>query len=193
MTPELHALSDRLAELFRDLAVPLVIAAQAGLDTAHLDLSDVVADRWWAVVERARVENKLAELVDVAEGRLGTHGGAALDKVLTAALDSLPAPKPPAKPLSGQHGQGQGAYPMSDYRSSADARIDQMMRDMSALSSQVAQLTAQVAQLNATVTRLVDENENRPAMSGAQLTTLLVLILATALVIFSTIYVGGNR
>ena len=92
MTPELRALSERLAALFGDLAVPLVIAAQAGVDTAHMDLSDVVADRWWAVVDRARGENKLAELVEVAKGRLGAHGGAALDKMLRAALDSLPAP-----------------------------------------------------------------------------------------------------
>ncbi len=77
----LRGLHEVLVEYFRDLAVPLVIASQAGLDTAYIRLSDIVADLWWNVLETAHAEQRVAELVDVAKGRVNRRASA-LDSAL---------------------------------------------------------------------------------------------------------------
>ena len=82
----LRGLHEVLVEYFRDRAVPLVMASQAGLDTAYIRLSDVVADLWWNVLESAHAERRVAELVDVAKGRVNRRAGA-LDVALAAYVD----------------------------------------------------------------------------------------------------------
>lgn len=72
----LRGLHEVLVEYFRDRAVPLVMASQAGLDTAYIRVSDVVADLWWNVLEAAHAEQRVAELVEVAKGRVNRRAGA---------------------------------------------------------------------------------------------------------------------
>ena len=189
MTPELRALSDLLTDYFSDLNVPLVVAAQAGLDTTHLELSDVRADRWWQIVSAACSEGKLAQLTEVAAGRLGAQRGAALDKALATALDSMPAPKSKQnRPQSGQEPPG-----MSDYRNDErrDARIDQMQRDMADMRVQMAGLVAQVSVLTEMVRK--QSEQDAPSLSNAQFMAIMVAFGLLASIVFATVYYGGNR
>lgn len=195
VTPELQAIECVLADLFREVSTAARLADMAGLDVTQLDRTGSTADVWHGIVTAAVQEGVVDALL--ARARQEHPRNAELAAAAAAWRKALGASRP--RPRGTRQGQDRDA--MSDYRSSADARIDQMMRDMNALNAQltaqvtqltgqVAQLSAQVAQLNATVTRLVDDNESRPALSNTQLGALLLAILATALVILSLVYGG---
>ncbi len=87
---------------------------------------------------------------------------------------------------------------MSDsYRQSADGRIDQMMRDMSAMQIQIATLQGQVATLLKQNEKLMDMLQKRAddepqTMTGSQLMYLLLAIIVAGVLIFGAVYLGGR-
>ena len=206
VTPELTALAQLMTEYFRERTVPPVMAAQAGLDAAMITNSEIVADLWWNVVERAYAEGRLRELVDVAKSRVGTRGGV-LEQAYNKVVDAAQAAQPPAQPKRRRPPHGQDGAHLSDYRN--DMRVDALQKEVADLRTVVAELRTTLQYLaiqsakledklstvlkvleaqNETSRKLNEENNHLP--HDLQWYGAVALIIIIAIIIIA--YVGGN-
>ncbi len=188
MTPEQTALENVLADMFREVSTAGRIADMAGLDVAQVDRTGSSADVWHSIVCMAIQDGVLEALVERA--RTERPRTQALAAAWKRYQDAAPTPK--------RATSGRSTPPMSDsYRQSADGRIDQMMRDMSAMQIQIATLQGQVATLLKQNEKLMDMLQKRAddepqTMTGSQLMYLLLAIIVAGVLIFGAVYLGGR-
>lgn len=206
VTPELTALAALMADYFRDRAVPLVIASQAGLDTALIPGSDTIADLWWNVIERAHAEGVLGQLVEVAKQRVGTRKGV-LEQAYDKVVDAEQAAQPPAQTKRERPPRGQDGARLSDYRN--DMRVDALQKEVADLRTVVAELRTTLQYLAIQSAKLEDklstvlkvlEAQNETARTQNESNNhlphdlkwygALALVIIIAIVIIA--YVGGN-
>lgn len=186
MTPELIALENVLADLFRDISTAARLADMAGLAVEQIDRTGSSADVWHSIITMAMQDGVLGDLVARAKTERPRN------KELPAAWAAYQAAtQPPTQTIRRRPTRGQ-AGDMSDYRSDErrDARIDQMQRDMTDMREKIAGLVVQVTALTEMVKA---QNEHgKQYLTNAQFAAIVVAAVLIAGFIFSAVWFGGG-
>ena len=187
MTPELIALENVLADLFRDVSTAARLADMAGLTVEQIDRTGSSADVWHSIITMAMQDGVLGDLVERAKSERPRN------KELPAAWAAYQAAtQPPTQPIRRRPPRGQ-AGEMSDNRNDErrDARVDQMQRDIADMRVQMAGLVVQVAALTEMVRK--QSEHDAPSLSNAQFAAIMAGFAAIAILVFAAVYYGGNR
>ena len=205
MTPELEALECVLAEIFREVSTAARLADMAGLDVVQIDRTGSSADVWHSIITLAIQDGVLEGLAERAITERPRN-----KELATAWAAYQAAVRPPAQPVRRRPPPGQAGENLSDYR--ADARIDQLQRDMAAqMSSLQRDLAAQsertqrelalqgekFAVLSGQVLAITDmlqaQKRDAPSLSNSQFATIMLAFGVVAVLVFFAVWYGGNR
>lgn len=188
MTPELIALENVLADLFRDVSTAARIADMAGLAVEQIDRTGSSADVWHSIVTLAIQDGVLGGLVERAITERPRN------QELAAAWATYQAEDVPlTQPVRRRLPRGQAGERLSDYRNDErrDARVDQMQRDIADMRVQIAGLVVQVSALTEMMRK--QSEQETPSLSNAQFAAIMAAFAAIAVIVFAAVYYGGNR
>ena len=194
MTPELIALENVLAEMFRDVSTAARLADMAGLDVVQIDRTGSSADVWHSIICMAIQDGVLGGLVQRAITERPRN------KELAAAWAAYQAEDlPPAQPVRRRPPRGQAGDMSDSYRT--DNRIDALQKEVADLRAQLAELKSTLnfmisqnnalSEQNKAILRVLDGHNENTELPGAIQWYIGGFILIV-LVVFGIVYFGGH-
>ena len=194
MTPELIALENVLAELFREVSTTARLADMAGLDVVQIDRTGSSADVWHSIITMAMQDGVLDGLIERAKQERPRN------KELAAAWAAYQAASPPpAQPVRRRPPRGQAGDMSDSYRT--DNRIDALQKEVADLRAQLAELKSTLnfmisqnnalSEQNKAILRVLDGHNDNTELPGAIQWYIGGFILIV-LVVFGIVYFGGH-